>query len=316
MTHEGRRRLRDPRRYEVLVTSLGEGRAARAFRVSRVGLVLMGVLAVLAIVGLTLAVLMFTPAAMYVPLPNPILEQRYGEQIRETQVRLNDLAEQVLLLSDYNTQLRKALGEGSTGDSMMFTDSPSVLADTGSVPQSFAATRPDTSSAPAASDQYDIMVATAPGIVAVGEETSVDGRLPLIMPAEGFVSQLFDPGRGHFGMDIAARRGTPVIAPADGHVVFAGWTYDDGNMIILAHGRGYMTVYKHNQSVLRNAQEFVRRGEAIALLGTSGRTSQGPHLHFEVWRDGLPRDPRLYLIAQMTAQYAEGSNGGQTSGKR
>jgi murein DD-endopeptidase MepM/ murein hydrolase activator NlpD len=276
----------------------------------------MGVLAVLAIVGLTLAVLMFTPAAMYVPLPNPILEQRYGEQIRETQVRLNDLAEQVLLLSDYNSQLRKALGEGSTGDPMMFADAPSVLADTGSVPQAFPAMRPDTSSAPAASEQYDIMVATGQGVVAVGEETSVEGRLPLIMPAEGFVSQLFDPGRGHFGMDIAARRGTPVIAPADGHVVFAGWTYEDGNMIILAHGRGYMTVYKHNQSVLRSAQEFVRRGEAIALLGTSGRTSQGPHLHFEVWRDGDPRDPRLYLIAQSAAQYAEGSNGGQTSGKR
>jgi len=77
-----------------------------------------------------------------------------------------------------------------------------------------------------------------------------------------------------------------------------------------------MTVYKHNQSLLRKAQEFVKRGEAIALLGTSGRTSQGPHLHFEVWRDGIPRDPRMYLIAQTAAQYAEGSNGGQTSGKR
>ena len=316
MAHEGRRRLRDPRRYEVLVTSLGEGRSARAFRVSRVGLVLMGVLAVLAIVGLTLAVLMFTPVAMYVPLPNPILEQRYGEQIRETQVRLNDLAEQVLLLSDYNTQLRKALGEGSTGDSMMFADPPSVIADTSSVPPAFAASRPDTSSAPAVGEEYDIMTVSAPGIVAVGEEASAETRLPLIMPAEGFISQMFDPGRGHFGMDIAARRGTPVVAPADGHIVFAGWTYEDGNMMIVAHGRGYMTVYKHNQSLLRNAQEFVKRGEAIALLGTSGRTSQGPHLHFEVWRDGVPRDPRMYLIAQATAQYAEGSNGGQTSGKR
>jgi murein DD-endopeptidase MepM/ murein hydrolase activator NlpD len=316
MAHEGRRRLRDPRRYEVLVTPVGGGRSARAFRVSRLGLVAIAVLAVLAVVGMTLAVLMFTPAAMYIPLPNPILEQRYGEQIRETQVRLNDLAEQVLLLSDYNAQLRKALGEGSTGDSTMFADPPSVLADTGNVPRSVAASRPDTSSAPATGEEYDIMVSSTPGIVAVAEEPAAESRLPLIMPAEGFVSQLFDPGRGHFGMDIAARRGTPVIAPADGHVVFAGWTYEDGNMMIVAHGRGYMTVYKHNQSLLRSAQEFVRRGEAIALLGSSGRTSQGPHLHFEVWRDGVPRDPRRYLIAQTTAQYAEGSNGGQAGGKR
>jgi murein DD-endopeptidase MepM/ murein hydrolase activator NlpD len=310
MTHEGRRRLRHPGRYEVLVTSLGEGRSARAFRVSRVGLALMGVLAALSIVGLTLAVLMFTPVAMYVPLPNPILEQRYGEQIRETQVRLNDLAEQVLLLSDYNTQLRKALGEGSTGDSMMFANPPSVLADTGSAAQGFAVSRPETSSVPATGEEYDFMGSSAPGIIAVSDEGSAASRLPLIMPAEGFISQLFDPGRGHFGMDVAARRGTPVVAPADGHIVFAGWTYEDGNLVIMAHGRGYMTVYKHNQSLLRSAQEFVRRGETIALLGTSGRTSQGPHLHFEVWRDGVPRDPRLYLITRTTAQYAEGSNGG------
>jgi len=316
MAHEGRRRLRDPRRYEVLVTSLGEGRSARAFRVSRAGLALMGVLAALAIVGLTLAVLMFTPVAMYIPLPNPILEQRYGEQIRETQVRLNNLAEQVLLLGDYNTQLRKALGEGSTGDSTMFANPPSVLADTRSVASGVPASRPDTTSVPVMGEDYDIMTASAPGIVAVSDEGSAEDRLPLIMPAEGFISQLFDPGRGHFGMDIAARRGTPVVAPADGHVVFAGWTYEDGNQIIIAHGRGYMTVYKHNQSLLRNAQEFVRRGEAIALLGSSGRTSQGPHLHFEVWREGVPRDPRMYLIAQSTAQYAEGSNGGQAGGKR
>jgi len=296
MAHEGRRRLRDPRRYEVLVTSLGEGRSARAFRISRVGLVLMGVLTVLAIVGLTLAVLMFTPVAMYVPLPNPILEQRYGEQIRETQVRLNDLAEQVLLLSDYNAQLRKALGEGSTGDSTMFADPPSVIADTTSVPPAFAASRPDTLSAPAAGEEYDIMTASAPGIVAVGEEASAESRLPLIMPAEGFVSQMFDPGHGHFGMDIAARRGTPVVAPADGHIVFAGWTYEDGNMMIVAHGRGYMTVYKHNQSLFAGAHSLVKRGEVIGVLGTSGYTSLGPHLHFEVWKDGIPHDPQEYII--------------------
>lgn len=316
MAHEVRRRLRGSRRYEVLVTSLREGRAARAFHVSRIGLVLASLLVILAIVGLTLAVLMFTPVAMYVPLPNPILEQRYGEQIRETQIRLNSLAEQVLMLSDYNSQLRKALGEGSTGDSMMFAYPPSTRADPVSPVTGVVESQPETSSVPVMGEDYDIMSVGMPGMVAVGEEDAGDGRLPLMMPAEGFVSQLFDPARGHYGMDVAARRGTPVIAPADGYVVFAGWTYEDGNVLIVAHGGGYMTVFKHNQSLLRSAQEYVRRGEALALLGSSGRTSQGPHLHFEVWRDGIPRDPRVYLIAQSTDQNAEGSNGGQTGGKR
>ena len=57
-----------------------------------------------------------------------------------------------------------------------------------------------------------------------------------------------------------------------------------------------MTVYKHNQALLTSAQAVVTRGEPIALLGTSGKSSLGPHLHFEVWKDGLPRDPNKFLL--------------------
>lgn len=120
---------------------------------------------------------------------------------------------------------------------------------------------------------------------------------PLLTPVEGFVTQGFDPSRNHFGMDIAAQRGTPVHAPGDGVILFAGWTYDDGNMVIIAHGGGYLTVFKHNQALLKNALSGVKRGEPIALLGTSGKTSLGPHLHFEVWKNGVPQDPNEYLLA-------------------
>ena len=68
-------------------------------------------------------------------------------------------------------------------------------------------------------------------------------------------------------------------------------------MIILSHGSGYFTIYKHNQSLLKSASEFVKRGEPIALLGNSGNTSYGPHLHFELWKDGQPQNPDDYMIA-------------------
>ena len=58
-----------------------------------------------------------------------------------------------------------------------------------------------------------------------------------------------------------------------------------------------MTVYKHNQALLAGLQTVVRRGETVALLGDSGVTSTGPHLHFEVWRNGIPGDPEEYLLA-------------------
>jgi len=133
-----------------------------------------------------------------------------------------------------------------------------------------------------------------PTVITVGETSP--SAFPLIVPVVGFVTQTFDPARNHYGIDFAGKRGTPIYAAGDGHVIFAGWTYDDGNMLIISHGGGYMTVYKHNQALLTSAQAVVTRGEPIALLGTSGKSSLGPHLHFEVWKDGLPRDPNKFLL--------------------
>jgi len=67
-------------------------------------------------------------------------------------------------------------------------------------------------------------------------------------------------------------------------------------MLIIQHSGGYVTVYKHNQVLLRAVQSSVTRGESIALLGSSGKTSLGPHLHFEVWKDGIPQDPSQFML--------------------
>ncbi|MEP0823554.1 MAG: M23 family metallopeptidase, partial [Ignavibacterium sp.] len=110
------------------------------------------------------------------------------------------------------------------------------------------------------------------------------------------ITRGFEPGQRHFGLDIAGTLGTPVNAAADGYVVFAGWTVDEGYVMILSHTDGFLTFYKHNQTLLKGANVFVKRGEPIALLGNSGRMSSGPHLHFEIWKDGTPVDPSLYLL--------------------
>jgi murein DD-endopeptidase MepM/ murein hydrolase activator NlpD len=120
--------------------------------------------------------------------------------------------------------------------------------------------------------------------------------LPLQLPASGYVTRGFEPTRGHLGIDIAGKQGSPVVAAADGYILFAGWTYEAGNMLILAHGGGYFTFYKHNQSLLKSANSFVKHGEPIALLGNTGAMSHGPHLHFEVWKDGAACDPSEYVL--------------------
>lgn len=300
MVQEGSRRKK-PHLFDILVVPLGEGGKTRKFRAGwwKLGLAAFAMFAFSVIV--TLVVLVFTPVAMYVPIPNPGLEHKYGKQIVETQQRLNKLAEDVLLLKDYNLQLRKALGESDSKDSSAAKSlPPSVFREDREVqpPSEQVIARPAFSNEPSPTeDETSLDTEVAPYSVITTNDSPGHAKFPLLTPAEGFVTQGFDPSRGHFGMDFAGKQGTPVYAATDGHVVFSGWTYDDGNMVILSHGGGYLTVYKHNRSLLIGEHAVVRRGEPIALLGTSGKTSLGPHLHFEVWKDGVPQNPAEYLLS-------------------
>ena len=125
----------------------------------------------------------------------------------------------------------------------------------------------------------------------------LDGlRLPALPPVDGVMSRGFDAARGHFALDLAATTGTPVRAFADGYVVFADWTHDGGHTIAVQHPGGYLTVYKHNDQLLKRLGERVRAREALALSGDTGEITSGPHLHFEVWRDGLAQDPAALLV--------------------
>lgn len=115
-------------------------------------------------------------------------------------------------------------------------------------------------------------------------------------PADSFISRGFDPERGHMGIDFVIKTGTPVFAAANGYVIFSDYTTKDGYMIILNHNNGYITVYKHCSVLLKRVRETVLQGETIALSGNTGEISTGPHLHFEIWKDGQPIDPKTVLI--------------------
>lgn len=118
---------------------------------------------------------------------------------------------------------------------------------------------------------------------------------PAPSPVEGVVTRGLDARIGHWGIDIAAPEGSLVGAIADGFVVFADWTQEGGYTIVLQHARNFLSVYKHNQRLLRRLGERVRAGETIALSGRSGMITTGPHLHLELWHEGIPLDPLPYL---------------------
>jgi murein DD-endopeptidase MepM/ murein hydrolase activator NlpD len=115
-------------------------------------------------------------------------------------------------------------------------------------------------------------------------------------PVNGFISREFDPDRGHFGIDYVVKTGTPVYAACSGYVVFADYTVRDGYMLIINSPSDYVTVYKHCSSLLKKTRDIVTEGELIALSGNTGEITTGPHLHFEVWKNGKPVNPKTLFI--------------------
>jgi murein DD-endopeptidase MepM/ murein hydrolase activator NlpD len=117
----------------------------------------------------------------------------------------------------------------------------------------------------------------------------------MFAPLTGSISQGYDPNIRHFAIDIVAAKDAPVKAVADGTVVFAEWTAATGYVIILEHQDGLISAYKHNGSLAREQGATVRAGEVIASVGDTGELTTGPHLHFELWRQGNPVNPLNYI---------------------
>jgi murein DD-endopeptidase MepM/ murein hydrolase activator NlpD len=117
----------------------------------------------------------------------------------------------------------------------------------------------------------------------------------LFPPAKGMITEKFSSKNKHYAVDIALAKNTPIKATLSGKVIFADWTPTNGNVIILRHNNGFISVYKHAASLTKSQGDAVRTGEVVALAGSTGQESTGIHLHFELWKDGYPIDPSVFI---------------------
>jgi murein DD-endopeptidase MepM/ murein hydrolase activator NlpD len=133
-------------------------------------------------------------------------------------------------------------------------------------------------------DKYNLFEKAKPRVTTV-----------LFSPVKGIITQKYDAKEKHFAVDIALAKNTPIKATLNGTVIFADWTPTNGNVIILRHNNGFISVYKHAASITKEQGDIVRTGEVIALAGSTGQESTGVHLHFELWKDGYPIDPTIFI---------------------
>lgn len=229
---------------------------------------------------LSYAVLAFTPVGDLLKVKGNTLSKEEMTQVQQLNNRLIFLARELEDMRSKNDRLRYAiiLGDSTLADSLRMADTSGAKGDGAGLKEK------------AGGDIFGALKVLFSKIDGQGKEAAFS------RPVNGFVSREFDPGKGHFGIDYVVKTGTPVYAASGGYVVFSGYTVSDGYMLIINSSDNYVTVYKHCSALLKRTREIVTQGELIALSGNTGDITTGPHLHFEIWKNGQPINPKNVLI--------------------
>ena len=120
-------------------------------------------------------------------------------------------------------------------------------------------------------------------------------NLMFFTPLSGVISDRYNNKKKHFGVDLVAKEKTRISSVLDGTVIISHWAYETGYVIGVQHKNDYLSFYKHNSVLLKSVGDYVNAGDHIAIIGNSGELSSGPHLHFELWREGVPVNPENYI---------------------
>lgn len=248
-----------------------------SFKLTRLNVFILSGVATILLIGLTTLFIAFTPLREYIPgYSSSALKKEATFLLAKT-----DSLQNVIRVNDqYYNSIKGVL----TGDL------PAIEFDRDSIQErvfntdelQIQTTRADSllRETVAQEDKYNLF-----------QSASAGGDIALFTPVKGIISQEYNAQEKHYAVDIVAEKDAPVLAAADGTVIFAEWTADTGHVLVLRHDNDLISVYKHNASLSKTQGELVTAGEVIATVGNTGEFTTGPHLHFELWADGYPINP-------------------------
>jgi len=269
-------------KYRLVILNESTFEEKISFKLSRLNVFVTGTLLIIGLIGFTTLLIAFTPLREYIPGYSSTALKR---QATELTYKTDSLVNALNYTNQYLDNIRKVL-RGDIETSQINPDSvfESIKLDPSQL--NLSPIREDSilRAEVALEDRYNLF-----------EQPTFDGSILLYTPLSGTVSQPYDADLKHFAIDIVAVKDTPVKAVATGRVIFAEWTASTGYVVILEHNQDLISVYKHNGSLTKVQGNIVRAGEVIATVGNTGELTTGPHLHFELWKDGNPVNPENYI---------------------
>ena len=279
------------RKYDFLMSHDESGRPMLNFKLNLLNLVLAIIGMALLLIVITTFIIAFTPLREYIP---GYTDTNLNREVYELNLRADSLRREMKKKDIYFENLKKVVeGYDFAADSALASVSiyeplPAGVTDTITLKKSVqdSILRAEYE----AQNQYnlfgkDYLSTTKPNSLVKN----------FYVPLTGKVMNAFNPDKGHFGVDIASEGDKIINATLDGTVVFSSWSINNGYCIGIQHEDSYFSVYKHNATLLKKEGEYVKAGEAIAILGKSGEAEAFEHLHFELWHNGLALDPVEYM---------------------
>lgn len=234
----------------------------------------------------------YTPLKTFVPgYPNPNVTQKIKRLDRQNLLQIDELLAELERKDNYINNILSVLkGEIET----LSTDSAEVRRTKTRI--NFPTSEKDSILRAKVEAEEKINIRSTRAYENKGGISSPSfAHVVFFKPIEGRLTNKFSQKEGHLGIDIIAPSDEPVKATLEGTVVFSSWTPDNGYVMQIQHPNNLISVYKHNAVLLKSVGEYVTAGEPIAFIGNTGELSEGPHLHFELWRSGTPINPENYL---------------------
>ncbi|MFI1744746.1 M23 family metallopeptidase [Thalassobellus sediminis] len=268
-------------KYKLVILNENTFEERLSLKLTRLNVFVLGSLSAIFLIVVTYAIIAFTPLREYIPgYSSTALKKKATELNYKT-----DSLQQVITMNDrYFASIKKVLkGDLSAADFNKDSIVEAVKLEASEVDlkpiteDSLLREKVDKE------DKYNLF------------ESATSSNFVLFPPVSGTISEPYNLKEKHYAVDIVVAKDTPIKATADGIVIFADWTANTGNVILIEHSYGLISVYKHNASLTKSQGDLVKAGEVIATAGNTGELSTGPHLHFELWNDGYPINPTNFI---------------------
>jgi murein DD-endopeptidase MepM/ murein hydrolase activator NlpD len=269
-------------KYRLVVLNEDTFEERLAFKLTRLNVFVLGSLSAIFLVAITAVFIAFTPIREYIPgYSSSALQQ----QALELDFRTDSLLKVININDTYISSVKSVL-RGEVSAVVINKDSIFKAAQADTEILNLNPSKADSILRAKVNneDKYNLF-----------DSATTVSDFVFFPPVNGPISSEFNANEKHFAVDIVIPKNTPVKATADGRVLFASWTSDASYVIIIDHGDELISIYKHNSSLTKTQGDFVKAREVIAISGSSGELSTGPHLHFELWNNGIPLNPTTFI---------------------